>query len=226
MIAILEKGPTVRLLGLLLACAALAPSGWALADEGANADAVRWAGGWLSVKPTAAPLSAVLRSIEVRAGVEFKGIDTLSAPVTRGVESASLVDGLRLLLADQSYLIIAGARGRPTRVIVVGLPASPARVGAPPGAGTTAAAPSPLAAIHLAAADTDPAVRIEAVERLGDIDDERSLSIIQRAMTDSNEAVRAVAKEALDARRKRAFPERALEPSATFSRPTEGRPKS
>lgn len=189
---------------IALVCAAVSAGGPALAaDAGAALASVKWMDGGLSIKPSGQPLRAVLRAIESRAGVEFKGIDALTAPVSRGVERVSLVDGLRYLLADQSYLIIGGSRDRPTRVIVVGglqanlpLGGAAAQVVRAP-----AAAASPVAALERAAADADPAVRIEAVERLGDLDDERSLAVVHRAMSDSNEGVRAVAKEALEARR-------------------------
>ena len=48
--------------------------------------------------------------------------------------------------------------------------------------------------------DVDPAVRIEAVERLGDRGDERSLALVRQALSDPMEAVRAAARQVLATR--------------------------
>lgn len=167
---------------------------------------VAWTDGRLWVRTGGQPLATVLREVEAATGIRVKGAAGLKDPVLSGINGAPLVEGLRRLLDGHSFMIIEGTRHTATRVLVVGGAVSGddnphaviPRV-APRGASAARETADPATERPLA--DSDPAVRIEAVERLGDRNDERSLLLLKGAMSDPSEAVRAVAQQALDARR-------------------------
>ena len=79
---------------------------------------------------------------------------------------------------------IAAAVSADSRVAAPGTPQSPAH-------------PS----LDSALTDGDPSARIEAVRRLGQRDDEGSLALLHRTLSDASEPVRPAAAEALNARR-------------------------
>ena len=172
---------------------------------------VLWANGQLTVKAGGQSLAQVLGSVGETTGIHISGATALNQPVPQGFVGLPLLDGLRLLLAGQNYMIIEGGRAVATRVIIAGGPDALASL-APVGHQARAAARSPRdlqpktaqrfdgAALERALDDTDAAARVEAVERLGERSDERSLAYVGRALHDSSEAVRASAKQILAAR--------------------------
>ena len=163
---------------------------------------VQWTkNGLLSIKASGQPLGAVLRVIEAQTGIVIKGVDTLVDPVRWDLEGVPLVDGLRRLLTGHNYLIVEGSRWRETRVIVLGQGQSKA---AATGTLRSAGIAPAISPHERAFADQDPAARIEAVERLGEQSDERSLALIRQATADPSDAVRAAANEALQSRKSRA----------------------
>ena len=162
---------------------------------------VKWASGLLSVKARGQPINTVLHEIEKQTGIVVKGGDALTEPAGSDFDRVPLVEGLRLLLASQSYLIVEGRGATPrpaaTRVFVVGGASSGVVMGSYP---KQAQLPTD-SKLERAIVDVDPAVRIEAVERLGERGDERGLALVRQALSDPNEGVRAVATEALNARK-------------------------
>jgi HEAT repeats len=174
--------------GLLLAAVLLAAwlPGWTPA--GADDAGVDWRQGRLSVKAGKQPLGTVLKHIQQRTGIVVKSNQPLPEPVLRGVEQMPLVEGLHQLLASHNHMIIDGQGRRPLRVFVLG-PGN-----APPGL------PLPSLAQPAGLASPDSAARIEAVERLADLNDESSLAALRQASSDPDEAVRAVAQQALASR--------------------------
>ena len=87
----------------------------------ANAQpAVMLHGSAVSVQSRGQPLAAVLRALADSTGIVVKGADTLSQIVRWDLDRVNVADGLRRLLDGQNYLLIEGAAGQPTRVIVVG----------------------------------------------------------------------------------------------------------
>lgn len=183
---------------------------------------VDWSNGLLSVKARGQPLSAVMREVEARTGIVVKNGTKLVGTVTRDFDQLPLVEGLRQLLSSHNYLVVEGARQRTAVVIVLDdgthgthSPMAAARAGSMAGqigSGTvgpvtvlSAAKPRVVPApvepsLERELASRDPAARIDAVERLGDRGDARSVALIQRALSDPNDAVRAVAQQALATR--------------------------
>lgn len=193
-----DAGQTsLKRLGAGLCCAAL------LTMQPATAAQVQWSNGLISVSASGQPLSAVLRDIAAVTGTTIQGADALSAPVNGELHRMALVEALRWLLAGQNFLIIEGGRHSATRVIVVDDPTRRARAGmalAAPAASRPATALAADPQLDRALEDVDPAVRIEAVERLGDRGDERSLALVRQALSDPMEAVRAAARQVLATR--------------------------
>jgi HEAT repeats len=157
----------------------------ALTPVRANDIQVEWSRGLLSVKANQQPLSAVLKQIQLRTGIVVKSTEPMSEPVLRGLDQQPLADGLHQLLAKHNHMIVAGNGRQPMRVFVLG--------GGPSVAGRAPAATAPLTAVLGA----DPAARVEAVERLADLGDASSLAALRQALTDPDDAVRAVAQQAL-----------------------------
>ena len=165
----------------------------------ANAQpAVMLHGSAVSVQSRGQPLAAVLRALADSTGIVVKGADTLSQIVRWDLDRVNVADGLRRLLDGQNYLLIEGAAGQPTRVIVVG---SEHETGPAPGVSPVPSRRPPPSAT--ATASLDPESRIEAIERAGEQDDPQGDDMIRRALTDPNDAVRAVAHEAMRARQAR-----------------------
>ena len=187
---------------------------------------VHWATEQLSVKARGEPLGTVLREIALKTGVAIEGGYALEEPVASDFAEIPLVEGLRRLLAGQNYLIVEEPRNNPadlavTRVVVLanlGSPAAPLGAAAPsrpmtlpaesagtagrePDVRSSALQPPASSAPERAVMDGDPAVRIEAVEALARRLDANSLALLRGALSDPNEAVRAVAEEALNSRR-------------------------
>ena len=183
---------------------------------------VDWSNGLLSVKARGQPLSVVMREIEARTNIVVKNATQLVGTVTRDFDQLPLAEGLRQLLSAHNYLIVEGARQRTAMVIVLGDGmhaaqgleasaqagpmagkfASGAAVLVPASRGGSARAVSAPAepSLERELASSDPAARIDAVERLGDRGDARSLALVQRALSDPSDAVRAVAQQALATR--------------------------
>jgi HEAT repeat protein len=63
-------------------------------------------------------------------------------------------------------------------------------------------------ALQTALASNDPALRIDAIERLGDLSDPANMAALQQALTDPAEGVRAVAQQALQGRKQAHMPAR------------------
>ena len=166
----------------------------------AAAPEVEWVSGLLSVKARGQPLNAVLREVGSRTGAVIKGADGLTETVAADIDGVALVEGLRTLLSRHNYLIVEGTRARTgtasTRVFVV----APAVGGAMPLPALSPGLSSAAEARASVLSNPDPAQRIEAVERLGERHDERSLALLRQAAADPSTAVRAVAIEALQAR--------------------------
>lgn len=187
---------------------------------------VDWSNGLLSVKARGQPLSAVMREVEARTGIVVKNGTKLVGTVTRDFDQLPLVEGLRQLLSSHNYLVVEGARQRTAVVIVLDdgthgphgphSPMAAAQAGSMAGqigsgtvgpvtvssAGKPRVVPAPVEpSLERELASRDPAARIDAVERLGGRGDARSLALVQRALSDPNDAVRAVAQQALATRR-------------------------
>ncbi|MBI3368151.1 MAG: hypothetical protein HY021_06835 [Burkholderiales bacterium] len=160
--------------------------------------AVSVVAGKVSVLSRGLPLNEVLRAIAAASGAIIRGADGLAEPVRWHVDQLPLADALRLLLSGQNFLMVEGREGHPTLVIVVGAP-SAAQAAVP----ALATRPAPTPSRMIAAPNIEPASRIEAVEHAGDLNDAGSLALIQRAMADPSDAVRAVAAEALERRKAR-----------------------
>jgi HEAT repeat protein len=153
-------------------------------------------------------------------GLQFSGNADPARTLSADLVDIPLEAALREVLEGRSYYVQWGNAHRPTRVVVLsGTGAEPmsraARGPAPlrdvgsSGSGTPwrAAAASRLtapggvagvAALHEESKSEDPAVRIDAVERLGERSDANSQALVVRALGDPNEAVRAAAREAYD----------------------------
>ena len=160
-------------------------------------DAVQWSQGRLSVQVSPMALGTVLQHIQSRTGIVIKGDQDLAEPVRRGVKRLPLVQGLHQLLADRNHMIIEGQGRRPLRLIVIsGAGSGPLSALAPTRAGATVSNE-----LQTALASSDPAVRIDAIERLGDLADPANLAALQQALGDPAEAVRVVAQQALQARK-------------------------
>jgi hypothetical protein len=164
-------------------------------------NSVQWSQGHLSVQAGPQSLGAVLQNIQSRTGIVIKSNQALQEPVRRGFKQLPLVQGLHQLLADHNHMIIEGQGRRPLRVIVL------AGSGPVAGAAPARAAPGP-SALQTALASSDPAQRIDAIERLGDLSDPANMAALQQALADPAEAVRAVAQQALQAGKPAPMPAR------------------
>ena len=173
---------------------------WPVPCAAQDALEVHWTGSRLSVRAHQQPLTAVLREIQAHTGLDLRGGEGLRGTVSARLDRVSLVDGLRALLDGQNFLIVEGIPR--TRVFVLGPQGGPAA-----GSSLGGGARSTPGALELAVTDADPVRRVEAVERLAEQSDERSLTLLRHALNDPVAAVRAVAREALDTRAKHAPPE-------------------
>lgn len=179
-----------------LACFALGLAAMAAPALSANPQ-VQWQEGLLTVQARGEPLGAVLQAVSQATGVAVKGARGLTQPVGTPFKRLPLADGLRLLMGAQSYVLVEGSRPSSTRLIVVG-----ERELAPPMPDEPQAAkrgPAVEPGLESALRSDDPATRVEAVERLGERDDERSRALLRQALEDPADAVRAAANEALNA---------------------------
>lgn len=164
---------------------------------------MQWYGGELSVRAKGQALSSVLQAISQQTGLQVRGETQLQGFVRADIGPETLADALRLLLADKNYLFVEGQGARPAKLIIIGN-GGPGVVAFAPLAPPLRAPLNDAVSQHARAlAGRDVAARIEAVERLGELDDERSHLLVTQALNDPNEAVRAVAKEALQSRRTR-----------------------
>lgn len=163
---------------------------------------MQWSGGELSVRAKGQALSAVLQDISRQTGLQVRGGVQQQDVVRADIGPETLADALRLLLADKNYLFVDGQGARPARLIILGS-GGPGTVAISPVAPQPVPSNDPVSQHARALAGRDVAARIEAVERLGELDDERSQSLVTQALSDPNEAVRAVAREALQSRRNR-----------------------
>jgi hypothetical protein len=169
---------------------------WSPSAPGTDA-IVKVAAGRLSINASGQPLREVLREVRLRTGIPIDGGDDLTAPLTVDIKDLPIADALRLLLAEHSYMIVGPSGRNVSQVVILGRRGPAARHEVPP-------------ALVRAFADADPAVRIEAVERLGERRDAESQALVRRALADTNEAVRAVARVAIDAQEPQRGPMQAV----------------
>lgn len=172
--------------------------GVALAASAANGPRLQWERGALTGSTRGQPLGEVLRELAAATGTVVRGGTDLTQAVPANLDRVPLVEALRVLLHGQNYMLLERGRGRALHVVILGSSGyPPATLGASDRlAGVAAGAPA-------APDDDDVAARIEAIERLADADDANSQARLRAALADPNEAVRAVAREALDARASR-----------------------
>ena len=153
-------------------------------------------------------------------GLQFSGNADPAHTLSADLVDIPLEAALREVLEGRSYYVQWGNVRRPTRVVVLsGAGAEPmtsaargtalSRDAKPAGFATpwpTAAALRlpvsqrgvGVAALHEASKSEDPAVRIDAIERLGERIDPQSQALVLKALGDANDAVRASAREAYD----------------------------
>ena len=152
-------------------------------------------------------------------GLQFTGSADPARTLSADLVAIPLEAALREVLEGRSYYVQWGNAHRPTRVVVLSgtgtEPLSPAMRGtaaphdarsagfAAPWPAAASRLPAPqrvagVAALHEAARSEDSAVRIDAVERLGDRSDAQSQALVLKALGDANDAVRASAREAYD----------------------------
>lgn len=173
--------------------------------------------GLISVKARGQSLVAVLRDLATRTGMQIRVDQNLPDRVGVDIQPVALVEGLRLLLGSHNYLIVETRGHVPALLIVLSGPnkadagrapllGQAAKLAVPLAQAANSLAPDPL--LERALLDSDPVLRIDAVERLGDRGDARSLALIQHALSDSNDAVRAVATQILRVRKEAVSAER------------------
>ena len=153
---------------------------------------VHYAHGLLTVKMRGESLGAVLNEVQQRTGMVMKGAAGLTTTVNREVDQLPLVAALRVLLDGTNFLLVEGARASDTRVIVVGAGIHPM-----PAKATRVAAGSD-SLLETALRNEDPAVRVDAVERVGERGDPRSLSLVSQLLGDPIDAVRAAAQQVIN----------------------------
>lgn len=169
---------------------------WAVATPGSAAErSVHYAGGLLTVKARGEPLAAVLQEVQQRTGVAIKGVGGLTASLARDVVGMPLLPALRALLEGNNFLLLEGARAGDTRLIIVAAAAGPSTAMPAQATGSSGAE------LEAALRDEDAAVRIDAVERLGERGDERSLALVAQLLSDPVDAVRAAAQQVVSSRR-------------------------
>ena len=161
-----------------------------------------WSCGLLTVHARGHALGQVLKDVERSTGIRVTGADRMEEPVAVDLDRVPLVQGLRTLLGSRNYMIVEGARRTTAMVLILGT-STEVQTQAPMASRPVAGA-SPIAAsdaqLERNLRDVDPAVRVESVERIAERGDQRSLALLRQALSDSNEAVRAVAQQALATR--------------------------
>ncbi len=190
----------VAALSALLVSGVLAT--WPPPTQAQGAFDVTWAAGLISVSAHDAPLAEVLRRVGELTGVEFEGLDEVNEPCSVTFTNKWLVDGLRRVLGDRSYIM---ARNGGDVGVTPGI-----RVWLNTGSTRTRARPrvreSALAAGTLEPGDgwevgeEQPDPELERLEQ-SRFFEEMSDGILLEAVTSSpNERVRVRALEALNAR--------------------------
>lgn len=182
---------TPRRSRLAVIAAALAAPFTAASIAAAPAAAALSTSPWLEVSLPARgqPAASVLQQLQSQTGIVVEGSADPQYRLASDIRRMPLAAVLSLLLHGRNHYVQWGDTRRPTRVVVLAAPGAAVLAAADPQAQRTAA-------LARAASDVDPAVRIEAIERLGNHDDAPSRVLVQQALADASEAVRAVAQEA------------------------------
>jgi hypothetical protein len=152
---------------------------------------VHYAHGLLTVKLRGEPLAVVLLEVQRQTGVVVKGAAGLTTTLNQDIDQLPLVAALRVMLDGNNFLLHQGTRASDTRLIIVAGAAG--RQQSAPGRAEARSATMLEGGLR----DEDPAVRIDAVERLGERGDARSLSLVSQLLADPVDAVRAAAQQVI-----------------------------